>query len=176
MKEHGLTSTQLNNLFNNRVQQMALQVNRTVMNWEDAFFLPNSSLRSDTIVEVWRDVVHLQKVATSNYKTILAAGWYIGKSSHWTDFYDNEPFKGNWSNFQKENVLGGETCIWGCSGFCPFPITEKDFDYYVWPVACATAERLWSDQSITSHSNALARLIIHRERLLSRGVQAGEIN
>lgn len=104
-------------------------------------------------------------------------GWYINSNSKWTDFYDNEPFSaGNWTEKDKSLVVGGESCKWGCSGFCPFPVTSKDFDYYVWPIASVAAERLWSPSTVTDHTSALARLETHRTRLLARGVKAGPIN
>ncbi len=71
--------------------------------------------------------------------------------------------------------VGGEACKWGCSGVCPTPDTEDKFDGLVWPAAAAVAERLWSRRDVKDSDAALPRLTAHRDRLIARGVHAGQL-
>ena len=128
-----------------------------------------------TIFQVWRDSKTLLSIAAGGSQCTLHAGWYIHAQSKWTDFYDNEPYAGTWTGEDKKMVRGGGVSFWGCSGFCPFPFTAETFDPRTWPVAAATAERLWSPEDVVDHASALPRLTAHRERLLQRGVRCSTL-
>ena len=148
---------------------------KNIMYWEDAFNYTSSSVDNTTIFAVWRDKRTLHSIAKAGSQSTLSAGWYIHAQSKWTDFYDNEPFDDTWSTKEKSLVHGGAVSYWGCSGFCPFPYTAEKFDGRTWPVSCAAAERLWSNENVTSHDQALPRLTAHTKRLFDRGVRVGKL-
>lgn len=50
-------------------------------------------------------------------------------------------------------------------------VDDSSIDNRIWPRAAAAAERLWSDPD-TGTAIAESRFYRHRERLISRGVQA----
>lgn len=58
-----------------------------------------------------------------------------------------------------------QVCMWGEL------VDEHTIDNRVWPRAAAAGERLWSDPD-SGTASAEARFYRHRERLISRGVQA----
>lgn len=155
--------------------------NKRVMYWEDAFNYTTGLTKNSnnkTVFAVWKDKQTLHSIANSGSATTLSAGWYIHSQSKWTDFYDNEPFDGNntdWTPAEKMLVYGGAVSYWGCSGFCPFPFTADKFDSRTWPVAAAAAERLWSSETVTDHTQALPRLVAHTKRLMERGVRVGKL-
>ena len=155
--------------------------NKRVMYWEDAFNYTTGLTKNSnnkTVFAVWKDKQTLHSIANSGSATTLSAGWYIHSQSKWTDFYDNEPFDGNntdWTPEEKMLVYGGAVSYWGCSGFCPFPFTADKFDSRTWPVAAAAAERPWSSETVTDYTQALPRLVAHTKRLMERGVRVGKL-
>ena len=48
-------------------------------------------------------------------------------------------------------------------------------DARVWPRACATAERLWSPQSVNNRTEAAPRLSAQRCNMVRRGIGAGPL-
>lgn len=115
-------------------------------------------------------------MAAAGRRALLAAGWYLHSNSKFAVLYEVEPFGGaEWTADEQELVLGGGVSKWGCSGVCPFPDKAESLDRKLWPLSCAVAERLWSPRSVNDSAAALGRLAVHRERLISRGVQAGKV-
>merc|ERR1712107_521237 len=69
-------------------------------------------------------------------------------------------------------VLGGEACLWtGEDGCCDW----NDAETTTWPRTAATAERLWSDASVTNVTIARDRLAEHRCRMVRRGIRASPV-
>lgn len=86
----------------------------------------------------------------------------------WQTFYEYRP----WIEYssKKEQTLGGEVCLW----------TEQvdifSLETRLWPRAAAFAERVWSDPGATNAvSEVYTRLVSHRERLISRGIQVAAL-
>lgn len=101
------------------------------------------------------------------YQIILSTkdAWYLDHGFWGTTQYHG--WRISYSNRlpKHENVLGGEVCMWGEL------VDENSLDNRIWPRAAAAAERLWSNPD-TGTAKAEQRLYRHRERLVSRGIQA----
>ncbi|KAF5298995.1 hypothetical protein FQA39_LY11627 [Lamprigera yunnana] len=101
------------------------------------------------------------------YKVIISTkdAWYLDHGFWGTTLYHG--WRTAYANrLQKhENVLGGEVCMWGEL------VDENSLDNRIWPRAAAAAERLWSNPE-SGTAAAETRLYRHRERLVTRGVQA----
>lgn len=161
-----------------KISKIYDQNNRTMVVWEEVGLdNPYIKVPATTIMEAWKNVVALRQLVQKGFRSILAAGWYLDQQvppggvhyewlDTWQNFYLNEPFDKTWTNAERKLVLGGEGCMWGEQ------VDDTNFDSRVWPRACAIAERLWSDESINSVTDALPRLISHRCRLVQRGVRA----
>jgi len=145
---------------------------KSLIAWQEVFnsyglknFPPN------LIIEVWKDENTLLSVAQSKLNGILAYGWYLGQMQlTWEDFYQNEPFESkSWTPTLEKYILGGEACGWGEQ------LNSANYDQVLWPRTAATAERLWSPQSVNDVDAAEPRLIDHICRLNRRGVLSGPI-
>ncbi|KAF5294923.1 hypothetical protein FQR65_LT10635 [Abscondita terminalis] len=101
------------------------------------------------------------------YKVIVSTkdAWYLDHGFWGTTQYHG--WRVSYSNKLPKhlNVLGGEVCMWGEL------VDENTLDNRIWPRAAAAAERLWSNPD-TSTAQAEQRMYRHRERLVSRGIQA----
>lgn len=128
-------------------------------------------VKNDTIVEVWKPdpMPELKNVTSHGLRAILASCWYldyISYGSDWKNYYSCEPLNFNGTAKQYELVVGGEACLWA-----EF-VDATNLISRMWPRASATAERLWSNQSVTDVLKATPRLEEHRCRMLTRGINA----
>lgn len=62
-------------------------------------------------------------------------------------------------------ILGSEAALW------TEQVDSTSVDSRLWPRAAAMAETLWSDPQ-TSWREAESRFLVHRERLVRRGIDA----
>eukprot|EP00299_Pterocystis_sp_00344_P004916 c16213_g1_i1.p1 GENE.c16213_g1_i1~~c16213_g1_i1.p1 ORF type:complete len:228 (+),score=57.56 c16213_g1_i1:310-993(+) len=97
----------------------------------------------------------------------------------WEDIFNNDPIEyANLSDIEAKQVIGGEVPLW----------TEQADSMVIqpklWPRASAAAERFWSPQPIWNNAGkvrqddmffAYKRMLIHRDRLVQRGIRASPI-
>eukprot|EP01028_Stygiella_incarcerata_P005243 TRINITY_DN2232_c0_g1_i1.p1 TRINITY_DN2232_c0_g1~~TRINITY_DN2232_c0_g1_i1.p1 ORF type:complete len:526 (+),score=134.67 TRINITY_DN2232_c0_g1_i1:106-1683(+) len=184
MKSKGWNSTALYQYYHDKQLAILEKIapKGKMIGWEELYTLGVLEQNDPTTVHVWRDKETLYGATKDGHNAILSDGWYLDKqvpgSLHyewedtWIDFYTNEPFDGAPGPFTPEMmdlVLGGEGCMWSEQ------VDESNMDSRMWPRACAIAERLWSDKSVSDPSAAKPRLMQHRCRLVQRGVGAGPI-
>ncbi|KAK7808616.1 hypothetical protein U0070_010015 [Myodes glareolus] len=139
--------------------------------WQEVFD-DNVELQPDTVVEVWKSenyLEELKQVTSSGFPAILSAPWYLDVISYgqdWRQYYTVEPLNFEGSEEEKQLVIGGEACLWGEY------VDATNLIPRLWPRASAVGERLWSPQTVTDLQDAYNRLVIHRCRMVSRGIAA----
>ena len=184
MQQRGFsTGTQVFQYFMNRTFQKASTVtNKRFVVWEDAFNA-NVTIPTDAVIQVSTGEHTLKQVIAAGYSAISSYGWHLNKQKPhnkaldrydimdgWKDYYKYEPTKGlSGPGLNLSLLLGGEALMWGAQ------VDEMNIEQRIWPKACAIAERLWSDKSVTNLQDATARLGVFRCSLARRGVRAGPI-
>lgn len=182
MAKHNMTSVDLEQYFENRIEPMIKGQNKSIVIWEDLY---NSGVEipMDYLVEVWMDQFTLQQIAANGYKTIMAAGWYLANSQPdppsipslwydtWMDFYKNDPLNNSTlTPEQEQNILGGEMASWSEQ------VNDQNAIERIWPRGAAVAERLWSNRNVKDTNSAMPRLMYYVCRAFTqRGVQSGPI-
>ncbi|KAI4469177.1 beta-hexosaminidase [Holotrichia oblita] len=141
-------------------------------------YLPNDKY----IIQIWTTGTddHVKELLDKNYRVIFSnydalyfdcgsAGWvtdgqnwcspYIG----WQKVYGNSPkvLAGD----KVKLVLGAEAALW------TEQVDDSSVDAKLWPRAAAMAERLWAEPQ-ESWRAAEQRMLVHRERLMKRGILA----
>lgn len=173
MADHGFGTDyrKLESYYIQKLLGIVSSSNKGYMVWQEVF--DNQDLiNQDTIVEVWKGencFEELCKVTAAGFQAILSAPWYLDYISYgqdWRKYYTVDPHNFNGTEAQKKLVIGGEACLWG-----EF-VDDSNLTPRLWPRASAVAERLWSDQKVTSVEDAYARLKKHRCHMFRRGVAA----
>lgn len=67
-------------------------------------------------------------------------------------------------------ILGGQCCNW-----TEFTWNEYDLEWKMWPRACAIAEVLWTGDAKPGFDDFKRRIVPHRRRLVSRGVNCANL-
>uniref|UniRef100_A0A8C5LHH1 Beta-hexosaminidase n=1 Tax=Jaculus jaculus TaxID=51337 RepID=A0A8C5LHH1_JACJA len=154
-----------------RLLGIIASLNKSSIVWQEVFD-DGVQLRPGTVVEVWKYNGYLQeltKVTRSGLLAILSAPWYLDWISYgqdWRKYYVVDPLKFSGSEQQKQFVIGGEACLWGEY------VDATNLTPRLWPRASAVGERLWSPQNVTDINDAYNRLVIHRCRMVRRGIAA----
>jgi hexosaminidase len=170
-------------MFFYRVENILKKTEKVLVAWDEVFVEGIPLDRDRSVVQVWRDKATLTASVKAGYRSLLSAGWYLDMqrptptSDHyflmdtWKDFYRNEPFSDpNLSETDKQNVLGGEACMWGEQ------VDDSSVDGRLWPRASAVAERLWSPPAgLIDDTIAQVRLSVMTCLLAERGIASGPV-
>ena len=70
----------------------------------------------------------------------------------------------------RSHVIGGQGNNWS-----EYTWNRFDLEWKMWPRACALAEVLWSGERKPSFEDFLARMVTHRRRLLSQGINCAPL-
>lgn len=152
-------------------------LNSSYIIWQEVFD-NGARLKNDTVVHVWKGSPkewqeELATVTAAGYRAILSAPWYLNEISYgpdWHPYYEADPQDFNGTDQQKENVFGGEVCMWGEY------VDGANSISRTWPRALAVAERLWSAADVTSPSEAVPRFEAQRCRMQKRGIRVQPVN
>ncbi|XP_040197371.1 beta-hexosaminidase subunit beta isoform X2 [Rana temporaria] len=173
MAEHGFGTDycKLESYYVQQILGIMSKLGKGYMVWQEIFD-NHDQIDPDTIVEVWKGNKYseeLYKVTAAGFSAILSAPWYldyISVGQDWRNYYQVEPLNFNGTEQQKKLVIGGEACLWG-----EF-VDATNLTPRLWPRASAVAERLWSSVKVTSVQDAYNRLVVHRCRMVGRGISA----
>lgn len=84
--------------------------------------------------------------------------------------YAFDPLAGVDGKYHKQ-ILGGQCCTWS---ECTW--NQYDFDWKLWPRACALAEVLWTGDAKPGYADFRRRMEAHRQRLLGQGVNCATLS
>lgn len=152
-----------------RVISIAATLNVKPIVWQEVYS-NGVALDVGTIIHVWTGYAPslLAEITYKNFSAILSTCWYLDHlkpGGDWKSFYNCDPWRFTGTLQQKQRVIGGEACMWS------EVVDNHNVLSRIFPRVCATAERLWSDQSVTDLEDAAQRLEEHTCRLKSRGLQ-----
>jgi len=161
---------------------------------EDAWTACNENpifddMPKETIFASWSGAEQ-GKVVRDGFRAINNWGWYLDQTNPagtspyayadtWNNMYDVDPVASvnidpPLTVAEARLILGGEATMFGER------IDATNFDQWVWPRACAVAERLWSDMAQINarnppgaHQEANGRLERQRCHMVRRGIGAG---
>ncbi|KAI8847867.1 glycoside hydrolase superfamily [Chytridium lagenaria] len=185
------TSKSVNDLISDflvSLHTVLFPLSRTPMHWEEAVLEHKANLDKRTIVQTWRKGESVNEILGMGYRVVRAdfgayyldcggGGWLERGGKSWCDPYktwqDMYGFDlvGGVSGELRKGVLGGEVALW----------TEQSeahtIDSKIWPRAAAAAESWWtfSDSSQKKVSEALPRLAVFTEKLVSMGIAASPL-
>jgi hexosaminidase len=167
MRERGFaTIPDLQAHFSERVAGIVEKRGKTVIGWDEVL---HGHLPRSVIVQAWQQYEPLVAAVKSGYRAILSHGWYLDMCLHADYHYGIDPFTGpggeTLSEAEKENILGGEACLWGEW------VSTENLDIRLWPRLAAVAERLWSPGHLSNASDMYRRLEIAERRLHDLGMQ-----
>jgi len=141
--------------------------------WEEVY--TNNCQINDklnTIFQVWTDSNIVNEITAAGYHIIASPSnyWYLNTGSNtWTHIYSYNPTMNLNNSYQKNLVIGGELPLWGEY------VDNNNIITSMYPRACAGAERLWSNESVTNIDDAVDRLFIQRCRMINRGFNMGPV-
>ena len=171
-KEQGLDDEGTYKYFLDNVATMAVDANRSPVQWVEVFEHFGDQLNKDVIVHVWKDKDTLDGVLQAGYKALLSnqKDWYLDhETTPWEQMYLNEPTSDLSEGSDPSLILGGESCMWAEN------VDPSDLDNTVWPRAAAVAEVLWTPQDKMDVKRAEDRILTFRCLLASRGVAAAPV-
>jgi hexosaminidase len=109
------------------------------------------------------------QITRDKLPALLSTCWYLDHLStggDWVKFYECDPWDFSGTDEQKKLVMGGEACMWG------EVVDDYNIVQRIFPRACATAEKLWSQHNAASVDDAMKRLEEHYCRLRHRNINA----
>ena len=169
MKQQNMTADQTYGYFSGKVAQIAFNLSKTVVAWEELWNHFGTALDKRTVIQQWLPGSTIVGAATAaGYKVIWSTDgvWYLDNvGTTWEAMYSAEPCT-NLTDTQCALVIGGGGEMWGESA------GPSNVEMLMWPRLAAVAERLWSSRATTDTTTALQRLKYFRCLLDWRGVPA----
>lgn len=165
MDEQGLDAEGAYLYFVQRVQQIAMDMGREVVGWDEIWDNFGTSLDPRTIIANWRNI-NSTDVTSKGYRMLYCPDplWYLDSlTTNWTRRYLAEPCDGV-AEENEDLVLGGGGQMWGETA------DASDVLFTIWPNQAAIAERLWSPRDVRNTTAAEPRLEAFRCILMDRGV------
>lgn len=140
------------------------------VHWEEVF---TAGIKCDprVVFQVWTAQSQIKAIVQAEYDVIASPSdvWYLDHPDNtWSTMYAYDPTN-DLSSTEAQHIKGGEVAMWSEH------IDENNFDSIVYPRAAAVGERLWSPATVTDEDDAHARLLVHRCRLVNRGVRASPV-
>lgn len=171
MKERNMTSfADLEELYIQKLIDKVNTLNISSIVWQEVY-TNGVKLPKGTVVHVWTGDRRklLSKITHDNLPALLSSCWYLDHlltGGDWLKFYNCDPHDFAGTQQQKNLVLGGEACMWSES------VDDANIIQRIFPRACATAEKLWSDYDVVNIESAKRRLEEQYCRLRTRNIPA----
>lgn len=111
----------------------------------------------------------LSQITEKGLSAILSTCWYLDHLStggDWRKFYSCEPSSFPGTAAQQKLLIGGTACMWAES------VDDTNILQRIFPRVSATAEKLWSQESVRDIIEAERRLEEHACRLIGRHIPA----
>lgn len=107
---------ELEEIYIQRVIDMIADLKLKSIVWQEVFD-NGVNLRNDTMVHVWTGdwASELASVTAAGHPALLSACWYLDHISgggDWLKYYRCNPTNFSGSSEQKNQILGGEACMW----------------------------------------------------------------
>jgi hexosaminidase len=171
MSSNGIDSYDaLLGMFIQRADAIAVKLNAVPLHWDEVF-TAGAKVADNAIFQVWSSSSAISSITAAQYSVIASPSsyWYLDHAdSTWSVMYAYDPAVGL-TESQQAYLIGGEAAMWGEM------VDENNIESVVFPRLCAVAERLWSPAAVADQADALARLTMHRCRLVRRGVRAAPV-
>jgi len=183
MKAHDLTTVNpMLQMFEDKAHVPLKTAGKTILHWQEVITQWDLKMPSDAIIQVWLSEDEIKTIVNKGFRVIdsdytslyldCGTGNWLNGGKSWCDpyktwnlIYNHEPTAGLTPD-EASLVIGAEACVWS-------EITDdSNIDQKLWPRASALGERLWSPLSVLKESEALPRIIQHRELLVRRGIKA----
>jgi hexosaminidase len=152
-KEHGFKDTlALQTYFNQRLLKILQKHGKNMIGWDEIL---GPDLPKDAVIQSWRGPESLAAAATSGYRGILSAPYYLDHVRPAAYHYGADPLAGPAAQLSPEQaarILGGEACMWAEL------VDAETVDSRVWPRTAAIAERFWSPRELTDVDSMYARM------------------
>ncbi len=153
MRAHALkNNADLQAYFNTRVQKIVSRHGKIMEGWDEIL---RPDLPKSIVIQSWRGQKSLAEAAQQGYRGVLSSGYYLDLMSSAAAHYGVDPWAegaANLSAAEKENILGGEACIWAEY------VSPENLDSRIWPRMAAIAERLWSPRDVSDVDSMYLRL------------------
>ncbi|WVQ93292.1 hypothetical protein IAU59_000360 [Kwoniella sp. CBS 9459] len=169
LEHHGWTLDQALDIFTETTHSALRENNKTPVVWQEMVLDHGqmTSIKNDTVVQVWVDSSDTRRVLDNGFRVVHAAsdyfyldcghGSWIGDprdgGDHrswcdpyktWSNIYSFDPYEGVKPE-ERHLILGGQVSLW------TEQTDETNLESTVWPRAAALAELFWSGASTRSH-------------------------
>lgn len=145
-------------------------LNASSVVWQEVY-TNGCRLPKGTVVHIWTGDRRklLNKVTQDKLPALLSTCWYLDHLStggDWIKFYNCDPHDFPGTSDQKKLVMGGEACMWSET------VDDSNILQRIFPRVCASAEKLWSEYTVTDIEDAKKRIEEQYCRLRSRNIAA----
>ena len=158
MEENGLEGTKgLQGHFTSRILAIVNDHGKIGVGWDGIL---GAELPAGTVVQLW-----LPGADPGQARSLVSGGFYLDHMLRAAKHYTNEPWDHLPTEASRQELLGGEACIWGEA------IDSDTIDSRIWPRAAAIAERFWSQRGVRDVEDMYRRLAIVRADLTRLGLR-----
>lgn len=171
-----LTADTTYEYFVSKVDQMALDLNRVPVRWEEVWKHFGTQLDPRTIIHVWLSSATMIDVVNNGYRGVWSVDglYYLDDLTETAASFYNVDILGGITNVTAQQlVLGGEVEMWGET------VDGSEIESTIWPRAAAAAERWWS-YDVTGNDFTAAgvaeRFSWFRCQMLDNGVASAPTN
>jgi hexosaminidase len=162
-------------------------LNKTIIFWEDMVINHGAQIeRKGSVAQSWAGQDAIQKLIDLGYDIIVSSsdslyldcgsGNFVTGGKSWCDpfktwqtIYDYEPSFNITFGSSNSKIVGAEMAVW------TEQVDDSNIISVVFPRASAGGERFWSPKNNMNSTEAVDRILTHRERLVRNLIGASPI-